>query len=338
MSSLSSLKLKYEYKICGVFLSKMDELNREPFFSVVVPLYNKESKVHDTISTVLRQKFESFEIVIVNDGSTDRSAEVVEKIKDPRVRVISTINGGVSSARNKGIVESKGEYIAFLDADDLWLENHLSNIYQLIKKFPSVGLYASSYSIRKAGKKDVKISSYGLPAGSNFVVIPSYIKSVAYGDYLVCSSAVCIPKKIFVDNEIWFPAGEKYGEDKYVWARVAIEFCAAYCKLEGAIYDQSEDDTAIGSLRKEVEPHQSFYMIKELRALIRDEKEYKYFDDYISRIFHAFPLRNIVYRKKLYGLKQAFSLNLNAKHKLKIIIVFLTPRKVYFMLKKMRDV
>ena len=92
-------------------------------FSVVIPLYNKELSIINTIQSVLDQTFQNFEIVVVNDGSTDRSVEMVEQFNDPRIRIINKSNGGVSSARNRGIQEAKYELVAFLDADDFWEQN-----------------------------------------------------------------------------------------------------------------------------------------------------------------------------------------------------------------------
>ena len=88
-------------------------------FSIIIPLYNKELSVGNTIHSVLNQRFQDFEVLVVNDGSTDNSAKAVEKINDARIRLITQTNVGVSAARNRGITEAKFEWIAFLDSDDL---------------------------------------------------------------------------------------------------------------------------------------------------------------------------------------------------------------------------
>ena len=88
--------------------------------SIVIPLYNKEQQIGKTLESVFAQSFQDYEVVIVNDGSTDKSVEIVEGMADKRIRLINQKNSGVSAARNKGIQESRGEYIAFLDADDEW--------------------------------------------------------------------------------------------------------------------------------------------------------------------------------------------------------------------------
>lgn len=106
--------------------------------SVVIPLYNKEKQIAKTLQTVLDQTCQDFEIVIVNDGSTDGSVGEIKKITDSRIRLINQKNGGVSAARNRGIEEAKGEHIAFLDADDMWNRDYLKTINYLIKNIPIV--------------------------------------------------------------------------------------------------------------------------------------------------------------------------------------------------------
>lgn len=92
-----------------------------PYLSVIIPLYNKEKQIKRTVDSVLNQTYSDFELIIINDGSTDASLEIVNQIKDDRIRIISQPNAGVSFARNRGISEALGEYIFFLDADDLLL-------------------------------------------------------------------------------------------------------------------------------------------------------------------------------------------------------------------------
>ncbi|MFA6873908.1 MAG: glycosyltransferase family A protein, partial [Bacteroidaceae bacterium] len=119
--------------------------------SVIIPLYNKERYIKRAICSVLNQSFGNFEIVVINDGSTDNSASIVESIDDTRIKLINQKNTGVSAARNKGIAESKYDFIAFLDADDEWKENHLAIIASLIEKYPLCGVFATSYYFLKKG-------------------------------------------------------------------------------------------------------------------------------------------------------------------------------------------
>ena len=89
-----------------------------PFFSVVVPLYNEETCIRETLEGILAQRYRHFEIVVVDDGSTDHSVEVVQSLHADPIRIVRKENGGVASARNRGIQEAKGDWIVFFDADD----------------------------------------------------------------------------------------------------------------------------------------------------------------------------------------------------------------------------
>ena len=99
-----------------------------PKISIIIPLYNKEAAIERTIQSVLCQEFHDFELIVVNDGSTDHSLDVVKGISDERIRIINQQNSGVSAARNRGMNEANGEYVLFLDADDNLLENALNLI------------------------------------------------------------------------------------------------------------------------------------------------------------------------------------------------------------------
>lgn len=308
----------------------------KPFFSVVIPLYNKENHIVSTVKTVLSQSFQNFEIVVVNDGSIDNSINLLLQLCDEKIRIINQNNAGVSAARNKGISESEGQYIALLDADDLWLENHLENLYGLIHNFPSAGIYATAYRVKDFNNEYKDINIYGLPKESVNLLIPNYFNSVANGDNLVWTSAVCMPKEIFESSNIWFPEGEKYGEDQYVWARVAIEYHIAYSVEPSAIYIHGAENNTIKSILNEKNPHKSFYMIKSLRSMIKDKEKLKGFDRYVSKIFYGFPLRNMRYRSKSYGLRQTLSMRLCFKHRVKLILLFILPRKLFPLLNKLR--
>ena len=107
------------------------------FISIVIPLYNKAHTIVKTLKTVFAQTYQYFEVIIVNDGSTDNGVQLIlEHFKDPRIRIISQENAGVSAARNRGIEEAKGDWVAFLDADDEWLPGYLNEISILISEFP----------------------------------------------------------------------------------------------------------------------------------------------------------------------------------------------------------
>lgn len=123
-----------------------------PFFSVVIPLYNKEKYICKAIDSVLNQSFTDFEVVICDDGSTDDSVEVVKnKYNSDRIRIIKKQNGGPSSARNRGVQEARGEWIVFLDADDLLLPNALESFARLIDSNNNINYFICNYYIASDG-------------------------------------------------------------------------------------------------------------------------------------------------------------------------------------------
>ena len=137
-------------------------------FSVVIPLYNKELSIGNTIQSVLNQTYQDFEIVVINDGSTDKSLKVVEKINDPRISIINKANGGVSSARNRGIKESNFEWIAFLDGDDLWMENHLKILKDMIEAHPTDKVFTTSFEFSDSSDLIDEEKSISITRENNF--------------------------------------------------------------------------------------------------------------------------------------------------------------------------
>lgn len=128
--------------------------------SIIIPLYNKINRIEYTIKSILCQTIQDFEIVVVNDGSTDQSELVVEKIRDTRIRLINQVNGGPSKARNTGVSEAKGEWILFLDADDELLPNALSVFKSLTLRYPKGKCFACNFYSRRNGKKRLYSYSY----------------------------------------------------------------------------------------------------------------------------------------------------------------------------------
>ncbi|MGL5196776.1 MAG: glycosyltransferase family 2 protein [Chroococcales cyanobacterium] len=115
-----------------------------PEISIIIPAYNAESTLVETIESVLQQTFTDFEILVINDGSQDCTQTLAEAIPDPRVQVLTYPNGGVCAARNRGISRAKGKYIAFLDADDLWTGDKLELQWAALQENPQAGVAYSS--------------------------------------------------------------------------------------------------------------------------------------------------------------------------------------------------
>ena len=111
-----------------------------PLISVVIPVYNGEKTIAETIESVLNQSFSNFEIVVINDGSQDSTLDVIASIQDPRLKIFSHPNAGLSASRNRGISQSSGEFIAFLDADDLWTPDKLEAQLTALQENPNAAV------------------------------------------------------------------------------------------------------------------------------------------------------------------------------------------------------
>lgn len=124
-----------------------------PKISVIIPAYNSEDTILETIKSVQKQTFSDWELIVINDGSTDGTIQLVNEINDSRLKVFSYENGGLSVARNRGITNAKGEFIAFLDADDLWTPDKLELQLEVLRKNPEAGVaYSWTYFMEEKGE------------------------------------------------------------------------------------------------------------------------------------------------------------------------------------------
>lgn len=207
--------------------------------SVVIPLYNKARQVKETLESVLNQTFQDFEVVIVDDGSTDNSVEVVRSISDSRIRLISQTNGGVSSARNRGIEDAKSKYIAFLDADDKWHNDYLETQVNLIHKYPQCSVFAVNYEFFDGEKFSPTVIRHLKIAGDDGV-LDNYFEVAANSNPPISSISIVVRKSAILEIG-GFPVGVTNGEDLITWAKLAACFNIAYSKASKAIYVLKSD-------------------------------------------------------------------------------------------------
>lgn len=212
-------------------------------FSIVIPLYNKENHIQRAINSVLNQTLPDFELIIVDDGSTDRSFEMANTIQDPRIRIIRQENRGVSAARNHGIMEAKHDWLAFLDADDEWMSDYLDMMITLHDNFPICGVLASGHLCKDLGGF-IYEQYQRIPYPENWSgVIRDY-----YADLCViqpfCSSSITVKKSKLVEIGC-FPKGVTHGEDTDTWIRLFQVTDFAYIKKVGAIYHLNADNRSI---------------------------------------------------------------------------------------------
>jgi len=211
-------------------------------FSVVIPLFNKAPYVKRALESVFVQTFRDFELIVVDDGSTDDSFSVAKSVLEDSgidYRLIHQENAGVSTARNNGVVASNGNFVCFLDADDWWAPAFLERMDWLIKAYPDAGIYGVNYYIISRGKQRVALQ----------------IPSTGYINYCDCyqklqmpltSISVAIPKEVYREMD-GFKPHLKLGEDFDLWIRIALSRKVAYLDEPLAFYFQDSNPTWRGT-------------------------------------------------------------------------------------------
>lgn len=257
--------------------------------SVIIPLYNKEASVATALRSVLAQTYQDFEIVVVDDGSTDGSVAVVETFDDARIRLIRQQNAGVSAARNRGIEEAKGEYVAFLDADDEWMPEFLEEICTLQTAFPECKAQATNYVFNSRGVKSPTILRK-LPFKGERGVLTNYFEVASCSHPPVWTSAVCIERKL-LQKIGGFPIGIKSGEDLLTWARIAVHTQWAYSRKAYPVFNI--EGYAINERPKRT-PADVDTVGNELKSIYRNNPNIKGLRHYIA---HWHKMRSSVYMR-----------------------------------------
>lgn len=233
----------------------------KPTFSVIIPLYNKECEIEGTIRSVLSQTRLPDEIVVVDDGSTDRSAEIVQRIGSPLIRLVAQPNAGECAARNRAIAEARGEYLALIDADDEWEPGFLAEIEAMIGEFPGCGLYCTGFSVVS---HDGLFPARGLDRRG---VVGNFFRDSAHR-YIAIPSASCIPREV-IDTVGGFPEGMKMAGDLYMWIKIARRYRVCYSPERLARYSKVASNRSATSYT----PERTAYSFEELYDPAAPEEE-----------------------------------------------------------------
>jgi glycosyltransferase involved in cell wall biosynthesis len=252
-------------------------MNKQPKISVIIPVYNGMKYLPETIESILNQTFTDFEGLIINDGSTDNIVEWISQLSDRRIRLISQTNQGTAAARNRGIIEAKGEYIALLDADDIWELTKLEKQAKCLDNNPAVGLVDTWAMI---------IDEYGNPTGR--MRIHQLEGDVYHKVYEACDSPVCCGSSPMIRRSCFdvlgfFDPDIKIVEDVDMWVRIASRYHYGLVKEVLVRYRQHP--------RNKSRDCQS--MLQDFRALI--EKTYS-----------SLPVESLYLRAKCYGKLNLF--------------------------------
>ena len=196
---------------------------KKPLFSVVIPLYNKEKYILRTVNSVLNQSFKDFEIIIVNDGSTDNSLAKVQAIEDDRIRIVSQVNSGTGAARNRGIKESNGIWISFIDADDEYANDYLREVFNTAEEIKEAEVIYSLYCLKTTRNYYIPKVGFNKPKEINYFEFTNKFykeKTIENSLLFINSSCVSVRKNAFIKSG-YFLEDVSIGEDTDTWYRLA---------------------------------------------------------------------------------------------------------------------
>lgn len=213
--------------------------------SVIIPLFNKKPYINRAVQSIASQIYKPKEVIIIDDGSTDGGSEIIlQQDSSIGIKVFRQANKGVSAARNMGVSLAQGDFVAFLDADDEWREDHLATLATLVDKFPDAGAWCTSYVMIEPNNRIHSPKYYFFPKFPYVGLIPHYFLAAAMGkEPPVNSSCVMIKKQgfqmigFFLENKWW-------AEDMEFWARIALSYPIAFSSAPTSIWHLDADNRA----------------------------------------------------------------------------------------------
>lgn len=304
--------------------------------SIVIPLYNKEHSIASTLQTVLNQTYQDFEIIIVNDGSTDHSIDEVNKITDSRIHLIHQTNAGVSAARNRGIEEAKGEFIAFLDADDEWKPDYLKTQYKLTQKYPECSVFACNYEFKDSLGKVTPTIIRKLPFSCEDGILYNYFQVANYSHPPISSISIMV-KKNAIQSIDGFPLGIKSGEDLITWARLACQYSIAFNTIPLATF--IFDEQHFNEDQRQRMPEEIDYVGSELAKLYKKHQHIIGLKNYVG-LWHKMRARIFMSKhnrkKALYECIYALRYSITIKIIIFLVLSLMPYRFIDYVFKKVK--
>lgn len=272
-------------------------------FSVIIPLYNKAPYVAKTLQSVFDQTFTDWELIVVNDGSTDNSLQVAtevvegvsERFPEGKLNIISQNNSGVSVARNNGVAASHGEYVCFLDADDWWETTFLEEMDKLISEFPDAGIYGTGYNIINETRHKTRVAPIGVDENFEKGYI-NYCKVYAKTLCMPLTSITVAIRRAVFDEMQGFKPNLKLGEDFELWIRIALKYKVSFLNKALANYNQDVDAANRGTHHLHAPENHMLWNLDYLEEEEKKNSDYKQLIDklrtygllnyYISQAYH----------------------------------------------------
>lgn len=309
-------------------------------FTVVIPAYNAEKFINRAIDSVLNQTYKEYEIIVVNDGSSDKTKEIVSNYNQENIKVYNQENLGVSAARNKGIMNSTKNYICFLDADDKWCKNHLTTLAEMIKKYPEENLFITSQKtillnqtaedVKESIKKDLTINFH-----TDFFKLILSKNKPNYNTNCWCVKKIAFEKSGLFDTE------EKIGEDTDMWYRLGLYNNVVYTNQVTTLRFRE-----FSVATKHLQFHYDWVFPKKLKAIYKNPNISKERKESLKIVMNNYKItraRNFLLdkkkRKAFTELKSIDSTKNIKKRYFATIIFFLIPNKVlkYFSNRRFKN-
>lgn len=282
----------------------------EIYFSIVMPVYNKEWFVEKSILSVLEQTYGNFELIIIDDGSSDNSRKVIKAINDERIKYIYQQNGGESKARNHGIRMAQYDYVAFLDSDDIWLPDFLSTMKELIIKNPGAAAYGCSY-IHEQYSQTLIENMKNMKKNEEVYYIHNYFDFVLnHEQSLTASTTVC--RKIALEKVGLFPEGLKNWVDLDLWARIGLYYDVVFTERVCVLYNDVPNSVSKVKTKLHAPTFDKYRLYMKDEGILEDRR----------RVFWEY-----VAKQQMYSAYQQYLLDHNGKKAIKEILPFFKTRR-----------
>ncbi len=293
------------------------------YFSVIIPLFNKEKYVLKTIKSILNQTFQDFEIIIVDDGSTDNSVNIIKSIKSEKIKLIKQVNQGASVARNNAINASNGTYIATLDSDDEWQNNHLSELKKCITSFSKAVLFCTNYNIKRHNAF-ITNTKFNFQFDQDCLIIDDFFKANII-NFIPTSSSVAFKKEDFLKIN-GYNTNLRTGQDIDLWIKFGLMGAIAFNPKTTMLYNYYDQTSLSNSNYNE----DRYLLISNYKLQEKDNASLKLYLD-INRYALAIRYKLLGQTKEAKKvIKEIDFSNLNFKQK----ILALLPANILVYLKK----
>lgn len=312
---------------------------KQQYFSVIIPLFNKKDYIKRTIDSVLSQTYQHFEIIIINDGSSDGGDIVAKTYSDKRIKVIGQENNGVSAARNKGISASKYEFVCLLDADDEWRPLFLEEMAKLLNDYPDHHIFSLRHEIVD-DLGELIYPKVKLKKGYRGVV-KNFTQLYSRSNGLINASSVCLRKQYFLQLG-GFPASQNQGEDIYLWLTFDLNTDLVFYDAIGSRYYRNASNRSIDRLTLTTLPFHFSHFYKKLgnKSFLSAYGNTKkiYLNKYLRRqaLFHIAKLTSLN-KKEVAASHTNLLYSLNKSTGVLCYLITLIPSPILNTTKVIRD-